>query len=103
MSKYYAIAKGREVGIFRDWNTTKEFVNGYPNSKFKSFLSLEEANDYLLSFGINNKIIKDTTSMKGDVPPIQSSPLPFLSASISKEIHIYTDGSHTKERGGVGI
>lgn len=52
--KYYAIKVGRNTKdkIVRSWSECKEIVNGYP-SIYKSFLTEQEALDYLGS-------IKDT-------------------------------------------
>ncbi|MDO5038013.1 MAG: ribonuclease H family protein [Tissierellia bacterium] len=45
--KYYAVRKGRERGIFTDWETCKAQVQGFPGADFKGFVSLEEAQAYL--------------------------------------------------------
>lgn len=46
-SKYYAVKKGKKTGIFRTWDECKAVVNGYPGAQYKSFLSLEEAQNYM--------------------------------------------------------
>lgn len=46
-SKYYAVKKGKKTGIFRTWDACKAVVNGYPGAQYKSFLSLEEAQNYI--------------------------------------------------------
>lgn len=45
--KYYAIKTGKKTGVFTSWDECKEYVSGYPNAEFKSFSSLEDANNYL--------------------------------------------------------
>lgn len=44
---YYAIRKGRTVGIFTDWGETFESVNGYSGAEFKKFSVLSDAEKYL--------------------------------------------------------
>ena len=46
-SKYYAVVKGRKPGIYTTWAECQDQINGYPNSIYKSFLTLDEAKDYI--------------------------------------------------------
>lgn len=46
--KYYAVKKGRAHGIYLTWDECKAMVDGYKGAVFKSFSSLQEAEDYLL-------------------------------------------------------
>jgi hypothetical protein len=46
MQKFYAVRKGRTVGIFRSWAECKKHVDGI-TSEFKSFLTEAEARIYL--------------------------------------------------------
>lgn len=43
MKRYYVVWKGRKTGIFSSWQDCKRQVDGYPNAKFKSFPTLEDA------------------------------------------------------------
>ena len=45
--KYYAVKIGRQTGIFNTWEECKEQVEGFENAEYKSFSSLEEANNFL--------------------------------------------------------
>ena len=45
--KYYAVRKGKSIGIFNTWDECKLQVNGFSGAEYKSFLSLEEANEYI--------------------------------------------------------
>lgn len=47
MPKYYAVARGREVGIFSTWTKCKAQVFKFSNAKFKSFESYSAAKTYL--------------------------------------------------------
>ncbi len=41
--KYYTVWEGRETGVFDDWETCKQQVQGYEQAKYKAFSSKEEA------------------------------------------------------------
>lgn len=45
--KYYAVKAGKRVGIFETWDEAKEQVHGFKNAIYKSFKTMEEAEDYL--------------------------------------------------------
>lgn len=45
--KYYAVRRGRETGIFPDWDACRALVEGYPEAEFKGFVRLEDARAYL--------------------------------------------------------
>ena len=45
--KYYAVRKGRKVGIFTNWDECKASIDKFPGQEYKSFPSEDEANDYL--------------------------------------------------------
>lgn len=41
--KYYVIWKGRQQGIFTSWTEVQALVSGFSDAKFKSFVTLQEA------------------------------------------------------------
>lgn len=45
--KVYAVKKGRQTGIFLNWEDCKKAVDGFPGAEYKSFTSMQEASDYL--------------------------------------------------------
>lgn len=45
--KYYAVKKGRQVGIFHTWDACKAQVDGFKGAIYKSFATRKEAEDYL--------------------------------------------------------
>ena len=47
MPWYYAVKKGRTIGIFTDWGEASESVTGYPDARFKKFRSLKEATEFM--------------------------------------------------------
>ena len=82
MSKFYAIRVGREVGIFNDWPTCQRLTTGYPCATFKSFKSLNDAVQWL---------------------EIGKSPVSTIEGIKTESIEIYTDGSHQRAKGYLGI
>lgn len=44
-SKHYVVWEGYEPGIYSTWQECKLKIQNYPNAKYKSFSSLEEAKD----------------------------------------------------------
>jgi len=53
--KFYAVAKGRNVGIFSSWDECKLQTEGYKGARYKSFMSENEAERF---------IAENTTSSK---------------------------------------
>jgi len=43
--KYYVVWEGLKTGVFDSWDKCKSATKGYPQAKFKSFPSLETANE----------------------------------------------------------
>ncbi len=47
MTKYYAVKKGRQKGIFYSWEECQQQVEGYSGASYKSFSSLNEAKAFI--------------------------------------------------------
>lgn len=45
--KYYAVKIGRKTGIYTSWNEAEKLVKGYPDAKYKSFRTREDAEHYM--------------------------------------------------------
>ena len=45
--KFYAVKAGKVAGIYESWEKCKENVIGYPKAKYKSFATVQEAEDYI--------------------------------------------------------
>ena len=43
--KFYAVWEGHAPGVYRDWKTCQQQISGFSGAKYKSFGSLEEANN----------------------------------------------------------
>lgn len=49
-SKYYAVKKGRQTGIFYSWAECERVTKGYPGAEYKSFENIADAKIYLDNF-----------------------------------------------------
>jgi len=45
--KYYAVQVGRVPGIYNSWNECEAQVKGFSGAKYKSFLTVDEATEYI--------------------------------------------------------
>lgn len=45
--KFYAVAVGRQSGVFTDWASAEKQVKGFAGAKFKSFTSEKEARSWM--------------------------------------------------------
>lgn len=45
--KYYAVRAGKTPGIYDNWKECKEMVTGFPGAVYKSFRTLQEAEEFL--------------------------------------------------------
>lgn len=45
--KFYAVAKGRTIGVFKTWDEVKESVDSYSGALYKSFTSEDDAMAYI--------------------------------------------------------
>ena len=115
MPKYYAVKKGRTMGVYDTWEQCKTNVDGYKGAIFKSFPTKQQANDFV--WGINSNTInnsKITNVIKKDsIARMRISPKRKIKSkyviSIDNELFnnqnsrcVYVDGSFQK-RGNSGI
>lgn len=47
MKKYYAVSRGRRIGVLDVWSYTKKQVDGYSGAKYQGFETLKEAVEYM--------------------------------------------------------
>lgn len=75
---FYAVANGRTIGIFLNWNDCNNSVKGYKNASYKKFNTKEEAENFIQS---NNNIIEVSEIKIKKQNPISS----FFDSVNSKE------------------
>ncbi|XP_057720164.1 uncharacterized protein LOC130934630 [Arachis stenosperma] len=51
MRRFYAVRKGRKLGIYTNWDDCAKQVLGFNNNEHKSFYSLDEAEEYMKGGG----------------------------------------------------
>jgi hypothetical protein len=66
-SKFYAVKKGHNPGIYTTWEDCRAQVLGYRGNRYKSFGSQLEAEQYLAA-AANSSKQKAAVAMKSDVP-----------------------------------
>lgn len=89
-TKYYAVKKGRETGIYTSWAECEKQIKGYSGAEYKSFAKKSEANEYM---GIK--------PAKPEIPePNTKTPSP-LAAEVKSECEAvaYVDGSYNVKTG----
>ena len=55
VGKFYAVKKGRKTGIFTTWAECQKQVSGFPKGEFKSFMSKQEAENWLKEIKSSNE------------------------------------------------
>lgn len=95
--KYYAVAVGRNSGIFTDWATAEKQVKGFAAAKFKSFASRAEAEGWLAN---PVYLKKEQSQAKGHGPLSGLVPPPDPATIV-----VYTDGGSINNPGpgGYGV
>lgn len=78
--KYYAVAVGKEPGIYTSWEECKEQTQGVKFKKFKSFTDVKEASYYLLE---NYRPAALRPSIK------ERLQLPHLESAIQKQASVF--------------
>jgi ribonuclease HI len=82
--KYYAVREGKTPGIYLTWEDCKSMVDGYPGAKYKSFPTIEEAEQYVQG----TEYVKTDTASKEIVP----QPYAFVDGSYNIVSGVYGYG-----------
>jgi len=102
--KFYVVWQGHETGIFTDWETCRQKVQGVKGAKYKSFATREEAE---AAFSAGPSI---TASGNKDKEPVKKTTnrntvktySPDEIASLAADTFIYTDGGCEPNPGEAG-
>lgn len=99
--KYYAVKKGRKVGVFKNepgedtWNkVVKPLIHKYPGAQYAGFNTEEEAIAYLEGDGTKESNSTDNTKNICKDP---------LFDTIDFDYYVYTDGSYKDGKYSYGI
>ena len=82
---FYAVRKGRKQGIFTTWEECKQHTHGYSNAEFKSFVTLEGAEEYLEQ---KSKVYDGTQRLQ--------YPHAFVDGSYNEATKVYGYGCYIK-------
>lgn len=100
---YYAVARGRNTGVYSDWNSCKVNVHGFSGAKYKKFNSLPEAQNFANSLSISASTPNHSVSARVPKPASGHVTKPRSASSGSvKHEKIYVDGA-SRGNGRAGI
>lgn len=100
-NKFYAVKKGRKVGVFTSWTECEKQVKGYGGAIYKSFVTENDAFAYL-GKRITKKKVKKKSSVVIESPTKVLSSIAMERVAITTEEEIdeyvfYVDGSYDKD------
>jgi len=58
--KLYAVVKGHKPGIYKTWTECQLQTNGFTGNKFRSFNTLEDAEEYMRGYSMKNELPPNT-------------------------------------------
>ena len=99
---FYAVANGRNKGIFLNWNDCHTSVKGYSNAVFKKFKTRRQAEDYM-KFSAQDANLAAQRNLQKKAREETSS---FSSEVFRPDYYVYTDGAcanNGKENAVAGI
>lgn len=87
MPKYfYAVRKGRNIGIYDTWSECEENVKGYKGAEYKKFLSYEEALNFIKNSNEEEKTEIDVENLK------ENEAIAYVDGSFSLDDFSYSYG-----------
>jgi len=97
---FYAVHKGKQRGIYTDWNECKKNIFGVRHPVFKKFNTKEEAEHFLIhGFGTKtNQSMADTLGVGGGVGVAEGGDADNSIENDTHIIHAFTDGSLIRKK-----
>eukprot|EP01090_Pellita_catalonica_P004502 TRINITY_DN14327_c0_g1_i1.p1 TRINITY_DN14327_c0_g1~~TRINITY_DN14327_c0_g1_i1.p1 ORF type:complete len:155 (-),score=18.90 TRINITY_DN14327_c0_g1_i1:118-582(-) len=92
-AKFYAVANGRKVGIYRTWDICSAQVTGYPKAAYKSFDTFDKAKSYIDQYDSSSNPRK----RKREEKPSQSTLERVLYDSASSQERSQTDDEQSSQ------
>lgn len=105
--KYYAVREGRKPGIYRSWDEAKTQVSGFSNAAYRSFKTLQEAEQFMAGQNGSSSSTKAPTKSKSATPEQYSrdteagSVIAYVDGSFNKKANSYSFGVVLIENGQV--
>lgn len=84
---FYAVANGRTIGIFSNWNDCNNSVKGYKNAIYKKFDTKEEAEHFIKVNGSESNLNTESESESESKSKSNSN------ANSKPDYYVYTDGA----------
>lgn len=94
-SKFYAVAKGKKIGIFKTWKECEESVKNFKGASYKSFFSYDEALKFVENFEKKDFELNDIESDKNIKKFVEKDLL-------NEVVSIFVDGSYDKFKNKIG-
>jgi ribonuclease HI len=88
---FYAVANGRTIGIFLNWNDCNNSVKGYKNALYKKFDTKEEADNFIKANKINIDDINNKIQNQKHNNVIMNSKDDNI--VFNPDYYVYTDGA----------
>ena len=83
--KYYAVKAGRKTGIFQTWGECKKQVDGYSRAIFKSFSTMEEAEEYLHGKGKTQNTPKNNKTEESKIKKVNTRKRPEKKQNVEEK------------------
>lgn len=87
--KYYAVKQGRVTGIYQSWNECKKQIDKFSGAIYKSFLTLEEAEQYM-GVGKAVSVLEKVTTKQEKTE--ESEMIAYVDGSYNKTTKEYSYG-----------
>lgn len=84
MGKYYVVWKGRKPGVYSNWASAFEQINGYSGARYKGFQSREEAYE---AYG-GSKVQVSSKEAPVAVQAVSKPPMPVREISLIEQLQI---------------
>ena len=87
MKKYYAVRKGRQAGIYEDWPTCEKQIKGFSGAEYKSFKTLQEAQNFMQAEG--QRPVKSVITENAS----RTYPCAYIDGSYDSVTHTFSYGA----------
>ena len=85
---FYAVKRGRTIGIFNSWTECQASIAGYSNAEFQGFATKEEAENYLAGSEKKTSI----TKVKENIDPLETRLIAYVDGSYDDSLKKYSFG-----------
>ncbi len=96
MGKFYVVKNGKKPGIYNTWEECKSQVYGYPGAIYKSFKTLDEANEYM---GKSDDYEEINGNHNESAEIDNKTPVAFVDGSYNIKTNVYSYGGYISVNG----